>query len=118
MKSIFIFILAGLWAIQTNAQQPSIKKTDEVKITTSAQCEMCKERIEKALFKVKGVVSANLDLQTKAVTVIYRTHKTNVDALRQAINLAGYDADDSPADAKAYEKLPDCCKKEGATKHH
>jgi copper chaperone CopZ len=117
MKSVFLFILVGFLAIKTNAQTTPIKKTEEVKIATSAQCEMCKERIEKALYKVKGVISANLDLQTKAVTVIYRTHKTNVDALRQAINLAGYDADDSPADIQAYEKLPDCCKKDGAIHH-
>lgn len=117
MKSLLLFILVGFLVSQTNAQTTPIKKTEEVKIATSAQCEMCKERIEKALYKVKGVISANLDLQTKAVTVIYRTHKTNVDALRQAINLAGYDADNSPADANAYEKLPNCCKKEGAMKH-
>lgn len=118
MKSVFLFILVGFLAIKTNAQTTPIKKTEEVKIATSAQCEMCKERIEKALYKVKGVISANLDLQTKAVTVIYRTHKTNVDALRQAINLAGYDADDSPSDADAYSKLPGCCQKGGGEMHH
>lgn len=117
MKVLFLSILIGFITIQTKAQTIPNKKIDEVKIITSAQCEMCKERIEKALYKVKGVISATLDLQTKAATVVYRPHKTNVDALRKAINLAGYDADDSPADIQAYEKLPDCCKKDGAIHH-
>lgn len=118
MKFLFMLIIGGFMAIQIQAQQPATKKTEEVKIATSAQCETCKERIEKALYKVKGVISASLNVESKVATVVYRTHKTDVQALRKAINGAGYDADDSPADADAYSKLPGCCQKGGGEMHH
>ena len=40
-------------------------KVGEVKIKTSAQCDMCKERIEETLAFEKGVKKAELDLETK-----------------------------------------------------
>ncbi len=86
-------------------------KITEIKIKTSSQCEMCKERIEKTLAFEKGVKKAELDLELKIVTVSYKKEKTDPAALRKAISKAGYDADDVAADKTAYEKLPACCKK-------
>jgi copper chaperone CopZ len=90
--------------------QPPVKQA-EIAIKTSAQCEMCKERIEKALAFEKGVKRVELNLETKTVTVIYRTGKTEPAKLRKAISKTGYDADDVPADQGAYNMLPACCKK-------
>ncbi|HEY6160680.1 MAG TPA: heavy metal-associated domain-containing protein [Bacteroidia bacterium] len=84
---------------------------ETVKIKTSAQCETCKANIEKALSFTKGVKSANLDVDTKVVTVEYDPSKTTIDKIRIAISKAGYDADDVKADPKAYSKLKECCKK-------
>lgn len=86
-------------------------KTSEVDIKVSSQCSMCKETIERALAFEKGVVKSNLDLKTHIVKVTYKNGKTDADQIRKAISLAGYDADDVPADPKAYAKLSDCCKK-------
>lgn len=86
-------------------------KTSEVDIKVSSQCSMCKETIERALAFEKGVVKSNLDLETHIVKVTYKNGKTDADQIRKAISLAGYDADDVPADPKAYAKLSDCCKK-------
>ncbi|MEZ5013716.1 MAG: heavy metal-associated domain-containing protein [Chitinophagales bacterium] len=83
-----------------------------VEIKTSAQCGSCKATIEKALLNVDGVKSATLDLDTKVVAVKYSGDKTNVEALKNAITAAGYDADEVPADPQAYEQLHSCCKKE------
>jgi len=118
MKSLFMLIIGGWITLQVQAQPTATKKTEEVKITTSAQCEMCKKRIEKALYKVKGVISASLDVESKVATVVYRTHKTDIQALKKAINSVGYDADDSPADPDAYNKLPGCCQKGGGEMNH
>ncbi len=60
---------------------------------TTAQCGMCKTRIEKALHNTKGVKDADLDLKTKIVTVEYKTWKTSPDQIRKAITDVGYDAD-------------------------
>ena len=85
--------------------------TDTLRIQTSAQCEMCKERIENTLAYEKGIVKSNLDLTSKIVTVVFKPNKTNADKIRTAISQIGYDADDVKAEPKAYSKLPACCKK-------
>jgi hypothetical protein len=48
------------------------------------------------------------------LTVTYRPEKTSPAALRTAVQKTGYDADDQLADARAYNRLPDCCKKTNA----
>jgi periplasmic mercuric ion binding protein len=93
------------FSVAVNAQ-----KNEEVKILTSGQCGMCKDRIEKALSYEKGIVSSNFDVETKKVTVIYKPSKTNPDKIRIAISKLGYHADDFKADPIAYENLPSCCK--------
>ena len=96
-----IIIFSGI----TNAQN-----NEEIKIQTSAQCQMCKDRIEKALSYEKGIVSSNLDLTTKIVAVVYKPLKTNPDKIRIALTKVGYKADEFKADPIAYENLPACCK--------
>ncbi|NJL12428.1 MAG: heavy-metal-associated domain-containing protein [Microscillaceae bacterium] len=85
----------------------------EITIQTSAQCGMCKERIEKALLLEKGVKQATLNLENKALRIVFNGNQTNAAALRTAIAKTGYDADDVPAVSENYQKLPACCKKDG-----
>jgi periplasmic mercuric ion binding protein len=82
-----------------------------VTIKTSAQCDMCKTRIEKAMKALTGVQLANLDVESKDLKVEYDESKINLDKIKLALNNTGYDADDKPANKKAYAKLPACCKK-------
>ena len=91
--------------------------TTTAQFKTSAVCDMCKARIEKSLAYEKGVQSAVLDVPSKVLTVTYRADKTTPEALRTAVQKTGYDADELPADARAYNRLPDCCKKTNATHH-
>ena len=102
-----VFVISLLITSTTFAQ----KNTEEIKIKTSAQCEMCKTRIEEAMAFEKGIVSSNLDLEDKVLTVTYKTGKTTPEKIRKAVNAVGYDADDTMADPKAYADLPGCCKK-------
>lgn len=114
IKKAFGVIVFTLFMTATNTLFSQTAETGKnyVDIKTSAQCGTCKSAIEKAVNNVDGVKSAELDLETKIVTVKYDVSKTNVDALKSAIVNIGYDADDVPADAKAYENLHSCCKKE------
>ncbi len=93
---------------------PADDPIKEVKIKTSAICEMCKSRIERNLGFEKGVKEADLDVDTKVVTIRYDAKKTDPTKLKAVITRTGYDADEVPADAKGYAKLPSCCKKGGA----
>ena len=88
-------------------------ETKEIKIKTSAQCDNCKERIEKALAFEKGVKKSTLDVKTKECTVIYNPKKTSPEKIKAAIAKSGYDADEVKAEDKAYNKLPRCCQKGG-----
>ena len=95
----------------TTAKAPGITT---VQFKTSAVCDMCKSRIEKSLAYEKGVQSAVLDVPTQIVTVTYKADKTSPEALRTAVQKTGYDADKLTADTRAYNRLPDCCKKTNA----
>ncbi|UOQ55494.1 heavy-metal-associated domain-containing protein [Hymenobacter cellulosivorans] len=85
--------------------------TEVFQIKTSAVCDMCKARLEKTLAYEKGVQQATLDVPSKVLTVSYRPDKTTPATLRTAVQRAGYDADDQVAETRAYDRLPDCCKK-------
>lgn len=103
------FYLILLIGFAPNAVAQNIRQ--EIKIKTSAQCEMCKTRIENAMAYEKGVVVAHLSLDDKVVTITYKTNKTSPEKLRLALSKLGYDADEVAADRKAYNELPPCCKK-------
>jgi len=91
-----------------------IKGSEQLQFKTSAVCDMCKARLEKSLAYEKGVQAAHLDVPSKVLTVTYNPAKTTPTALRAAVQKTGYDADGATADARAYDRLPDCCKKTNA----
>ncbi len=113
-RNLFLTTLLTLGLLGKSALLTADDKDKEVKIKTSAVCEMCKERIEKNLAFEKGVKEAVLDLDTKVVTVRYNAAKTDVTKIKANIIKTGYDADDLIADPKGYAKLPGCCKKDVA----
>ena len=105
-----LMILAAFFLLATQAGAQELKKVEEVKIQTSAICGDCKNRIEGALNYLKGVQFAELDNETKVVTVRYKTKKVNVDQIKAEIASVGYTADEVQAEAAAVAKLPACCK--------
>ena len=113
-KNLLILILS-VFFVSTHVQAQ--KNTEEIKIQTSAQCEMCKTRIETAMAYEKGVSKSDLHLEDKVLTVTYKAGKTTPDKIRKAVNSLGYDADETLADPKAYAALPPCCKKPGDPDH-
>ena len=113
---VFSLLLAGPFATAAQAQTtPAKPGPEQVQFKTSAVCEMCKARLEKSLAYEKGVQAVNLDVPSKVLTVTYNPAKTTPAALQTAVLKTGYDADALPADARAYDRLPDCCKKTAPT---
>ena len=115
MKAIIslCFVFACVLSVSSVLGQEANSKNEQIEIKTSAQCDQCKQRIEKVLVYEKGIRSADLDVETRVVTVKYNPKKTTPDKIRLAISKTGYDADDVMADEVSYEKLPACCKKDG-----
>ncbi len=108
MKHILIFLALGLFAPTAFSQE--LKKVEEVTMQTSAICDDCKGRIEGALNYMKGVKFAELDNETKMVTVRYKTKKVTLAAIKAKISETGYDADEVKAQTAAVDLLPACCK--------
>ncbi|NVO18428.1 MAG: cation transporter [Bacteroidetes bacterium] len=106
-----------MFSLSASAYAQAGKKTEELKILTSAQCGQCKTRLETAMAYEKGVVKSNLDVDSKVLTVIYKIGKTTPDKIRLAVAAVGYDADSIPAVEAAYKKLPPCCKKSDDPDH-
>ena len=95
------------------------KEDEKIKIQFKVEgvCDMCKTTIENAAY-IKGVKLAQWDKVSSIITVVYKTDKTNDDAIHQSIAAAGYDTDKVKATEKAYNSLPKCCKyREGLEKH-
>ena len=103
MRNIIIIAIFSILTMNAWAQK------ETVKIETSAQCEMCKERIEEEMQFTKGVTDANLDVESQILTITFKSKKSNLDKIKRAISLIGYDADEILADEKAHDKLPKCC---------
>jgi mercuric ion binding protein len=112
VKNLFLLLLFFFTAHATRAQvKAKGPAAEQFHMKTSAVCDMCKARLEKALAYEKGVQQATLDVPSQMLTVTYRPDKTSPAALRTAVQRTGYDADGQPAEARAYDRLPDCCKK-------
>lgn len=114
MKNFKIILITALVGIFSSAMASS----DTLKIKTSAQCDACKRRIEHNMTFEKGVKSVSLDDESKVLTLTYDSKKTSPEKLKVAVTKIGYDADEMPADKKAYDKLPKCCKKGGMESPH
>lgn len=112
---LFVFVSFLLIAPANLQAQEKTPKVDTLHIETSAVCGMCKDRLESELGFVKGVKSVELDLDSKRLTIVYRTKKVSKEALRQKVADTGYRADHLPANPEAFMALPACCQAEGCS---
>lgn len=94
--------------------QTEIKNAE---IKTTAECEKCKDRIEKAVNKLDGIKSVDLDVDSKICTVSYNEKEVSLKEIREKIASVGYDADDEQKDMRAYKRLPKCCQIDGHKEH-
>ena len=107
MKKI-INVLFLFMIIAVTAQEKSKSKLVEVKV--SGLCEMCKARIEKAAFKVRGVKSAEWDVDEKMLHLIINEYKTDVLTIQNKMASIGHDTEAVLATDEAYSGLHGCCK--------
>ncbi|MBQ0768405.1 MAG: cation transporter [Bizionia sp.] len=106
MKKIAVLTLFLLMGLTTIAQNKNAKATIEV----DGVCGMCKDRIEKACFKTKGVKSAIWDVKTHQLELIYNEEKTNLNEIHNNIIAVGHDTKALKASDEAYATVHPCCK--------
>ena len=87
-------------------------KTAEIALNT-IQCGMCTDKIASGLGKLEGVVKVYVDLEKKIGKVVYKAGVINLGVIEKAIAAIGYDANNTPAEPKAYSELDMCCKVPG-----
>ena len=87
-------------------------KTAAIALNT-IQCGMCTDKIASGLGKLDGVVKVDVDLEKKIGKVIYKAGVIDLGVIEKVIAAIGYDANDTPAEPKAYSGLDMCCKVPG-----
>lgn len=108
MKTYILLALMAIGSLGLNAQEKN-STIQETSFEVDGVCNMCKERIENAAMRAKGVKTANWDKESKKVTVVYNSKKTDVLAIKQSIANAGHDVDSLNSSEENYSKLPACC---------
>lgn len=105
MKNV-ILIITVMFTTLTFAQNKNAKASMEV----DGVCGMCKERIEKAAIKTKGVKSAVWSIDTHELKLIYDERKTDLKTISKNIAAVGHDTKEIKATKEAYESVNACCR--------
>ncbi len=97
------------------------KKSEPVNSATDfimvyGNCGMCKSRIDGSLGNVKGIHSADWNVETKVLLVKYDKEIITMDDIKKRVAKVGHDTDLFRADQKVYDELPGCCQYERPSK--
>ena len=120
MKNIITILFAVLTFTAANAQEQTKSKEEkkgivETTFKVEGVCGQCKERIENAAMRTKGVKLAEWNKETKDLKLVYNTKKVSEEEIHQAVADQGHQTPLVDTDTTTYEKLPNCCKyKHGA----
>ena len=108
MKKLFFVLFVALIGITSQAQEKK-NKNAKYEVAVNGNCEMCKKRIEKAAYSVKGVKSAEWHQDHQDLHLIIDENKCTVEDVSKAIAAAGHDTEKVKAKDEDYEKLHTCC---------
>lgn len=105
MKKVITIVLMcfGMISFSQNKNAKASMEVDGV-------CGMCKERIEKAAIRTKGVKSADWNVDTHELKLIYDERKTNLKTIAQNLAKVGHDTKEIKATDEAYNSVSPCCK--------
>ena len=105
-KLILVLMLTLPMGVMAQEKQ---KKNTKISFEVNGNCEMCKKRIEKAAFSVKGVKMATWDIPSNIISVLHDPNKASTETLQKAIANAGHDTPMAKAPDAVYDNLPMCC---------
>ncbi len=100
----FSFLLVAL----TLTTKVFSQEKDTARFHVSGECGQCKQRIENAL-KIKSIYSADWEVATKMLTVVYDPAKINLEAIHEKVAAVGHDTELKKAKDAVYAALPACC---------
>ena len=106
MKTIFLTLTLICISTMSYAQN----KNARVFLEVDGVCMMCKNRIEKASLKTKGVKSAVWNVDTHELRLIFDENKTDLLSIQKNIAGVGHDTKELKATDEAYNSVHPCCK--------
>lgn len=114
MKKIILTLIA-VFTLTVGFSQEKSNPIKETTFKVKGVCGECKARIESAALRTKGVKTASWDKESKDLTIVYNSKKTELETIQAAVADKGHETPLVPADSTSYSKLPGCCKyKDGA----
>jgi copper chaperone CopZ len=108
LQNLFLFSFILLVFTNCNGQTKTKSADQSLTFKVWGNCEMCKKTIETSL-DVKGIKSADWNVETKMIQVVFNPDKVNEEKIHKLIAASGYDTEKEKGDNKAYNELPDCC---------
>ncbi len=78
-------------------------------LKVNGECSMCKKTIETACYGVKGLKTAEFNVDSLTLAVSFDSTKTDAAKILKRVALVGYDSEQFKAPDKAYLKLHGCC---------
>ncbi len=110
MKQLLLLTLIFVGFVSESFSQTKPLLIATIK-TPNALCADCKTRIEGYVKRYDGVLEVTVNYRKGETKVKYLTDRTDIEQIKAAIANCGYDADDVPAAADIYNRLPKSCKK-------
>ncbi len=105
---LIVFIL-GVWVFPGADAQSQGRNTEEVEFTVLGNCGMCKDRIERAAYSVRGVRRADWSEEEQKLTLSFRSDRTDQETVERTIAKAGHDTENFLADDETHANLHHCC---------
>ncbi|WP_396211567.1 heavy-metal-associated domain-containing protein [Flavobacterium sp.] len=110
-KNIIFGMMLLFVTLSTQAQEKKNKNAN-YDIEVNGNCEMCKKRIEKAAYLVKGVKSAEWHIDDHTLHLIINESKCSLIDVEKAVAKVGHDTYNVKATDEEYAKLHGCCQYE------
>ncbi|MFH0758372.1 MAG: TonB-dependent receptor [Bacteroidota bacterium] len=93
------------------------QEKDTLTIWVNGLCGMCKNRIENAALRTRGVEAATWESESKMLTISYEPAGFKANKLHYNVASAGHDTRELLAPDPVYEALPVCCKYRDSESH-
>lgn len=90
--------------------EPLAPNTIHTFLIVRGNCEICKERIEKAALSVGGVSLASWNILDNKLYLAFDTTRTHLDEISVAVAKSGHDTNLHKAGQSTREQMPQCCK--------
>lgn len=116
LKKMFIplfvlsLIVMPFMPVEAAFAEPDKRGNVETEVKVLGLCGMCKDRIEKAAYSVRGVSMAEWNQEKQMLKLKYKASRTNQETIERAIAKVGHDTENFITDEETYANLHHCCK--------